>query len=65
MQVVEHNGLCPCWDESVTWELENPHACLLRLSVYHKGMLKDELLGTDTIPLCAARTGYRYVVIKR
>ena len=63
-KVVERNGLFPTWNEEVTWQLDNPNACLLRISVYHKGVLKEELLGTDTLPLCAVRTGYRSVFLR-
>ena len=63
-KVVERNGLFPNWNEEVTWQLDNPDACLLRISVYHKGVLKEELLGTDTLPLCALRTGYRSVFLR-
>ena len=63
-RVAEQNGLFPSWDQQVAWEIDQPHAAMLRLSVYHKGILKDELLGTEAIPLRAARCGYRAVFLR-
>ena len=58
---VDANGLNPSWDEGVTWRLAAPNACFLRLTVYHRGVLKDEIVGTEVLPVAALRQGYRSV----
>ena len=37
---------------------------MLRLSVYAKGMLKDELIGMEMIPVAGLRQGYRAVPLR-
>lgn len=61
---VEGNGLNPCWDESARWALPHPNGAFLRLSVYHKSVLRDELLGTEVLPVAALRGGYRSVSLR-
>ena len=62
---VEGNGLMPTWrDESVHWVLPRPAVTFLRLSVYHKGVLKDEVIGTEVIPVMALRQGCRSVGLR-
>ena len=61
---VESNGLNPSWDERVRWCLPQPNTGFLRLSVYHKGVLKDELIGSEILPVAALREGYRSVGLR-
>jgi len=58
--VKPHDGLHPTFEHDVVLHISQPRACVLRLSVLSRVTLgKDELLGSDTIPLVALRTGYR------
>ena len=56
---IEHDGLNPHWNEQVTWEVPAPAGAVVRASLYHKGLLKDELLASEAVPLLALRQGYR------
>ena len=62
--VAANNGLNPAWGERVAWRLAHPAGCVLRLQVYVKGLLKDELVGTEAIPVAALRRGYRSVQLR-
>jgi hypothetical protein len=61
---VTGNGLNPSWDEGVVWKLSQPNAAFVRLSVYHRGVLKDEMLGTEVLPVGALRDGYRSIHLR-
>ena len=57
--VVEHDGLNPHWNEGASWRIEDPAGAMVRALVFHKGLLKDELIATETVPLAGLRQGYR------
>ena len=57
--VVDHDGLNPHWNEGASWTIEDPSGAMVRVLLYHKGLLKDELIATETVPLAGLRQGYR------
>jgi len=65
---VEGNGLNPSWEEHVNgpagWYLARPNAAFVRLAVHHRGVLKDECIGSEVLPVVALRQGYRSVQLR-
>ena len=62
---IDGNGLNPSWkDEAVAWPLVRPSAAFVRVSVCHRGVLKDEVIGTEVLPVFALREGYRSVGLR-
>ena len=52
------------WNETYSWLLDFPNSAFFRLSVYSRGLLKDELIGTETMPVFAMRMGYRSMSLR-
>jgi len=63
-KTVSGNGLNPYWGETVKWSLPRPNMAFIKLTVYNRGVLKDDVIGTDVLPVMALRQGYRSVALR-
>jgi len=63
-KLVQGNGLNPSWDEGTSWGLPRPNAAFVRLSVYQRTLLRDEVLGAEVLPVLALRQGFRSVSLR-
>lgn len=62
-EVVENNGLNPVFDEEFPFEVSAPEVTCLLFVVYNKNE-SDSFVGYYSIPIGAARVGYRRIPLK-
>ncbi|XP_036408122.1 1-phosphatidylinositol 4,5-bisphosphate phosphodiesterase delta-3-A-like [Megalops cyprinoides] len=59
---VDNNGFNPCWDCTLTFQVQVPELALVRFVVEdHDHTSKNDFVGQFTLPFSSLRTGYRHV----